>query len=74
LLGKELPKPAHLRLSDWEISPLSENQKRYAIADAWAGLLVYEAITAGVQAPSVFARSMFSIPEHTQSPELNTTL
>lgn len=41
-LGRLLPKPPALRLSNWEARPLSWEQVNYACLDAYAGLRVYE--------------------------------
>ena len=40
MLGKTLPKDASLRLSDWELLPLSPEQQRYAATDAYASLRI----------------------------------
>jgi hypothetical protein len=41
-LGLELPKPKKVRMSNWELSPLTSGQKNYAALDALVGLQVYE--------------------------------
>jgi len=41
-LKLKLPKPGHLRISDWNIQQLSPDQIQYAVNDAFAGLRLYE--------------------------------
>ena len=42
ILDHHLPKPASIRLGDWDKIPLSEESVKYAGLDALAGLLVYQ--------------------------------
>ena len=48
LLGLQLNKPHHIRLSeDWTNVPLTVDQIRYAALDAYAGIMIYFAILEG---------------------------
>jgi hypothetical protein len=40
VLGKELPKPP-VRLSNWEVAPLTAEQEAYAVDDAWAAIAIH---------------------------------
>ncbi|CAM9386361.1 unnamed protein product [Discosporangium mesarthrocarpum] len=44
LLGRHLPKPAELRQSNWERSPLTAQQLCYAATDAYAGLRLLQVL------------------------------
>ena len=44
LLGRALPKPQSLRCGNWEQFPLSAEQQFYAAMDAYASLLVGQAV------------------------------
>mmetsp|Transcript_31174 Transcript_31174/g.52645 ORF Transcript_31174/g.52645 Transcript_31174/m.52645 type:complete len:674 (-) Transcript_31174:251-2272(-) len=44
LLGRQLAKPPHLRLSNWETVPLTWAQLDYAALDAYAGLRCHQAL------------------------------
>ena len=44
VLGRQLSKPPHIRLSNWEAEPLSDAQLSYAACDAYAGYRVYEGL------------------------------
>lgn len=44
VLGRSLAKPPALRLSNWEVSPLTYAQLSYAATDAYAGLRVYDVL------------------------------
>lgn len=44
VLGKRLPKPPEIRISDWEVPQLSDDQQRYAALDAFVSLEIYQRI------------------------------
>ena len=51
-LGKDLCKDAWVRMSDWEVSPLSSQQILYAATDAYASLALYNVIAKYVGSPT----------------------
>lgn len=44
VLDRDLPKNKSVTLSDWEQTPLTSSQERYAAYDAYAALRIYEAL------------------------------
>jgi ribonuclease D len=48
-LGIEFEKSAKISRSNWEKSPLSENQILYAAADAWVGAMGFQALSQQLQ-------------------------
>ncbi|GMH35395.1 hypothetical protein BSKO_03263 [Bryopsis sp. KO-2023] len=44
VLDRDLPKNKSVTLSDWEQTPLTTSQERYAAYDAYAALRIYEAL------------------------------
>lgn len=44
LLHRSVAKPQSLRCSNWEVLPLTSEQQRYAALDAYASLLVADAV------------------------------
>jgi ribonuclease D len=61
LFGKKISKGQ--RLTNWEAEELTEYQKRYASLDAWACLLIYEALYKEATSPATFPFSESKIIE-----------
>ncbi|CEP01101.1 hypothetical protein PBRA_008413 [Plasmodiophora brassicae] len=59
VLARNLPKPQHIRCSQWTADKLSDDQVEYAALDAYAGLMVYLRLAAKPD-PSVRLAAMDS--------------
>jgi len=68
-LGKELPKTQSIRLSNWEVAPLSSEQEKYAAADAWVALDIFAKLQSTPR-PGALTSSLPTIPEDT-TPEFS---
>nr|XP_058905257.1 bifunctional 3'-5' exonuclease/ATP-dependent helicase WRN isoform X3 [Kogia breviceps] len=55
LFGKQLLKDKSIRCSNWSKFPLTEDQKRYAATDAYAGFIIYQKLKNLGDAVQIFA-------------------
>ena len=61
-IGKDLEK-GPVRLSNWELSPLLDEQREYATEDAWVALEIHQALLSAPQ-PSSLSSDLPTIPEN----------
>lgn len=62
-LGKQLPKPEAIRLSNWEVAPLTSEQETYAADDAWVALEIFSNLMSSTRRPSALSFSLPTVPE-----------